>query len=83
MNNAKLYLTIVISAVFMALGLLVHRSLNQYWQKKIQVEERKLLIEAVYSCGQVTSATWRDAEGTQVTEPYRPAYEKCLRDKGY
>lgn len=51
-------------------------------KERLALEERELLINAVYQCGQVISANWRDlTDGTQITEPYEPAYNQCLLDK--
>lgn len=48
----------------------------------IQVANRMMRINAVDQCGHVASVTWIGADKSQVTEPFKTAYEKCIKDKG-
>jgi len=40
-------------------------------------------ITAIDQCGHVASVTWVGTDKSQVTEPFKMAYEKCIKDKGY
>ena len=82
MNKKKIISTIIIASALLVLGLLAKQSFEAYQQEKFKLEEKQLLNQAVYECGQISSASWtNNQDNTQVTEPYKPAYEKCLQDK--
>ncbi len=45
--------------------------------------DRFLFFKAVNECGEVASVVYETEEGKVKTkEPFKPAYEQCLRDKG-
>ena len=64
----------------LGLGIMARQSLTGYSKERTRLEEQKILNQAVFECGQIGQVTWEN-DNTQVTEPYEPAYEKCLKDK--
>ena len=49
----------------------------------LEIKQEQVTNQAIESCGLSANVVWEDAEnGAQVTEPYDPAYQECLRDKG-
>ena len=50
----------------------------------LSLREREVKIQAVADCAKTASSTWKDIKNnSDVTEPYKPAYDQCLQDKGY
>lgn len=50
----------------------------------LSLRERELKIQAVSDCAKTASSTWKDLKNnSDVTEPYKPAYDQCLKDKGF
>jgi len=76
MNNTKLIQTIIIAGVLLGLGFMAKQTLDIYLEKK-------LLNEAVGQCAQISTGSWKTRDGSEVKEPYWPAYEKCMKEKGY
>jgi len=85
MNTIKNILpAVLISLAIVIAGSFINDSLRYYWQSKLELEQEKLLMEAVDGCSKIATGRWIDRNtGAEIIEPYKPAYEKCLKDKGY
>lgn len=71
-----------VSLLVLLLAFLI--SFTFYWKRTTEIEAKKLYVQAVDECQKTAKMNWTDQNnGSQVTEPYKPAYEKCLKDKGY
>jgi hypothetical protein len=38
--------------------------------------------KGIYECGLIARSTYTNAEGAEITQPYPPAYNQCLEEKG-
>lgn len=66
----------IIALALAAITLFVMNGVTAYWQKK-------LLNEAVNGCIAAGKANWTDANNVSISAPYEPAYENCMKEKGY
>lgn len=72
MDNKSLFFGIIVSLIAAILG----------WQILVRVD-KYLLDKAITSCGQTASVIYETDQGkAKTTEPFKPAYEQCLKDKG-
>jgi hypothetical protein len=69
----------ILLAAFLVVGV-AWVKIDQY----LEFKSRELKVIAIDQCGKIATSKWQDAKNnTEVTETYQPAYEKCLKDKGY
>ena len=75
---------VIAGVVLLIIANIVIGSFNEYWNKSLMITERKTKNEAVTECGKIAVSRWVDKNnGAEITEPYLPAFEKCMKDKGY
>ena len=49
----------------------------------LQRVDKLITDEAINKCGKIASVTYETDEGkAKTTEPFKPAYDQCLEDKG-
>lgn len=75
---------VIIAGAVIAGGYLLGQEVKNYSQKKLELEKKSLFVKAIDTCSHVSRATWIDKQtGSEIIEPYQPAYEKCMKDLGY
>lgn len=73
MKFIEIIKTAIIAASIIATAVILNTSFQQY-----------LKIQAVHGCANTSQVNWSNLDNnSQTKEPYPPAYEKCLKDKGY
>lgn len=75
----------VVVAGMLAAAWVWRQAVITQWQEANNLRQKQLRQEAVAACGEIAQVTWVDKkkDGSGVTEPYRPAFEQCVRDMGY
>lgn len=83
-NSQNVIGTIIISVAIVIVAFFARMQFSTYWQSQTQLAEKKLRIEAVDQCDKVASVKWISSkDNSEVTEPYQPAFDKCMKNKGY
>jgi len=47
----------------------------------LDLKKTELTQRAIETCMTATTATWKDTNNTTIVEPFKSAYEQCLKDK--
>jgi len=81
--SEKILQTLIFALTVVVAVVMILNSLANYWQEKIRVDEKEAVSEAIDGCSRNATATWQAENGAKVTEPYRPVYEECMKEKGY
>ena len=76
---------IVLATLILTLGLLIGVGvtwplLNQY----LELKTTEVKNTAIDQCSQNAVSKWTDEKNkAEITEPYQPAYDRCMKNKGY
>jgi len=82
MNYEQIISKSLIALAIIITGLIISGSIKDYLKQKALIEQKSMINEGIFQCGEISSAQWEMTDGTQVNEPYKPVYEQCLKDKG-
>lgn len=66
----------ILVAVIYSMTLLV----VSYWI--LDRVDRYIEQKGIYECAQIAHSTYTNSEGAEITQPYPPAYDQCLEEKG-
>lgn len=84
MKNTTLFFLVALGTALVA-GLLIGQGAWSYYVKKGEIDQKRLVQDAIDGCLKAGTTSWTDGANSNayISAPYEPAYDKCMRDKGY
>ncbi len=76
--------TLIFSVASIIIVFIISVFANKTFEAMLLFREKELMVTAVDQCAKIAVAKWIDPkDNSEITEPFKPTYEKCLKDKGF